>query len=413
MHKTYYRCFLTPLSPLALSCGAAGRTDSDALVDSCGRPFLPASSIAGVLRSRLGEAAGNLLFGTLADDAGHVVQSRVLVYDGTLAPKTKFRRFRRDGVEVDDHKNTVRGAKYDFEITETAGPYSFILETADDAAPEIADELQKLLLSCARDELSFGGKTTRGYGRMKLRVEKRTFDLTDSEQMCNWLKFDPMAWEAFYEPLAADACAAPILVDAEIELQGSLLVRQYTTECGGADYSPLEQMNGRAVIPGTSWAGMFRHRVAQLATQAGCAFDEALLFGEHDTNKPARRSNLAFSETTISGGCRITRTRTAIERFTGGAAHGKLYTSTFQQGGTGRLQIRQLSPMPHGKPDECAIAEKLLAAVLMDLDNGLLNAGGEGGVGRGILRLKSLRVNGVDVLERLRRRDLSIFEGRL
>ena len=53
MKHLYYKLVLKQMSPLRISTGDAEETDSDILKDKRGLPFVPGSSVAGVLRSML------------------------------------------------------------------------------------------------------------------------------------------------------------------------------------------------------------------------------------------------------------------------------------------------------------------------------------------------------------------------
>lgn len=172
--KLYYRCRFTQLSPLRLSGGKNDRTDNDLMLDSRGLPMIPGSALAGVLRGRLTREEANLLFGR--DTVGDAMtESAVLVGDAALPADAKVRFTHRDGVGLDKHKVAVKGAKYDFETAECTAPYTAVIEWSgwsDDPALPLLDDL---LAGAAADGLAFGGRTTRGYGRMAAEIHKRCF----------------------------------------------------------------------------------------------------------------------------------------------------------------------------------------------------------------------------------------------
>lgn len=149
---------------------------------------------------------------------------------------------------------------------------------------------------------------------------------------------------------------------------------------------------GRPVLPGTGWAGAFRHHMrAMLDEMGGTAQQKAdvnALFGYSDDGVLKKRSALAFDETEISGGQAYTLTRNALDRFTAGTASKALYTSCVQQGGQGTLTIR----LRRGALD--VFQRQLLGAALLDLDRGYLTVGGENSVGRGRATITALTLNG-------------------
>lgn len=262
--KLYYRCRFTQLSPLRLSGGKNDRTDNDLMLDSRGLPMIPGSALAGVLRGRLTREEANLLFGR--DTVGDAMtESAVLVGDAALPTDAKVRFTHRDGVGLDEHKVAVPKAKYDFETAECSAPYTAVIEWSgwsDDPALPLLDDL---LAGAAADGLAFGGRTTRGYGRMAAEIHKKAFHFP--ADLDAWLAFDPDAADAFAD---ADAVAGRETVPqenvlcAELRMTGSFIVRRYTSDVAvdedksGPDYCALENGNGRPVLPGTGWAGAFR-----------------------------------------------------------------------------------------------------------------------------------------------------------
>ena len=261
------------------------------------------------------------------------------------------------------------------------------------------DVLELMLAGATAEGLAFGGRTTRGYGRMTAEVCKKVFRFpTDLDA---WLAFDPDAADAFAD---ADAVAGRETVPqenilcVELRMTGSFIVRRYTSDVAvdedksGPDYCALENGNGRPVLPGTGWAGAFRHHMrAMLDEMGGTAQQKAdvnALFGYSDDGVLKKRSALAFDETEISGGQAYTLTRNALDRFTAGTASKALYTSCVQQGGQGTLTIR----LRRGALD--VFQWQLLGAALLDLDRGYLTVGGENSVGRGRATITALTLNG-------------------
>lgn len=204
--KLYYCCRFTQLSPLRLSGGKNDRTDNDLMLDSRGLPMIPGSALAGVLRGRLTREEANLLFGR--DTVGDAMtESAVLVGDVALPADAKVRFTHRDGVGLDEHKVAVPKAKYDFETAECSAPYTAVIEWSgwsDDPALPLLDDL---LAGAAADGLAFGGRTTRGYGRMAAEIHKKVFHFP--ADLDAWLAFDPDTADAFAD---ADAVAGREMV---------------------------------------------------------------------------------------------------------------------------------------------------------------------------------------------------------
>lgn len=405
LRKIYYRLSFYQTAPLHITNGEGETTDSDLMKDKRGLPFIPGTSIAGVLRSMLAPDAARELFGDLDAD------SRLAVSDARLlrAVRPETLRFsKRDGVGLSDEGAAVPAAKYDFEIVElpeNGDPYIAILEW--DGEGEAPEELTKLLSQIACDGVSFGAKTNRGFGAMRVGVLWRGFEFP--EDLDAWLEFDPFTAPpeefAAFEPSDRVENGDWLRVEAEFEVAGSASVRVPTTSPertlgqNTPNHAPLSNMAGEAVIPGTSWAGCFRHHMRNLAKELGSedVLEEidALFGASSGGERRIKKSGIYFSESAISGGRIYAVTRTAVDRFTSAPRNAALYTANLCQGGGGRLALRareaELTPL----------TRQLLGAALLDLHLGLLTVGGESGVGRGRMRLTRLLVNGEDRTERL------------
>lgn len=110
-----------------------------------------------------------------------------------------------------------------------------------------------------------------------------------------WLAFDPDTADAFADADAVDGretVPQENVLCAELRMTGSFIVRRYTSDVAvdedksGPDYCALENGNGRPVLPGTGWAGAFRHHMrAMLDEMGGTAQQKAdvnALFGYSD-----------------------------------------------------------------------------------------------------------------------------------
>lgn len=201
--------------------------DSHVLKDLQGKPLIPGSSVKGVIRSRfeavmrsIGETACNIfdnndedcvsnrLYKEIADSKLSELEKAEKLYESSctvcklfggksVAGKLRFKdcyfigeKFiseNRDGVGIDRDTGSVSGnAKYDFEIIPKGSRFDFVL------IAENLDEKQRKYLSfivdllegngiSEGDYLAFGGKTTRGLGRMKL--ENKNIEYTDADML--------------------------------------------------------------------------------------------------------------------------------------------------------------------------------------------------------------------------------------
>lgn len=295
MKRIYYRIVYTLDSPLSVGSGQDDNTDMDVMLNSIGEPYIPATSIAGVLRHGLNDTCKeNTLFGSLDSAA----QSPVIVYDAELDSEDTISV--RDSVKLDENKCGVDGAKFDFEIVETGAKFVGYIELTDKAVTSY-NEIEHLLARVNSGELRFGRKTTRGCGKVMLSVKKIVFD--DIEK---WLDFDMFAehdWDNADIIDFAESTSEMTHIKLSLKMIGGISIREYTTELPknfsgdtAPDYKSLTlHGSGVPVIPGTSWAGAFRSRFSEFMGK-DAAKD---LFG--DISPLTQKSKIQFSESQIKG----------------------------------------------------------------------------------------------------------------
>ena len=410
-YRKIYRLTITLDAPLSIGSGANENTDKDVIVDNTGAPFIPASSLAGVLRSYVatasGTAAANAVFGYIPDSreavkkaaAGDAAYAEreclVRIYDGLFDETTGGFITNRDMVALKD-KVGIDGAKFDMEAVETGARFTSYIEALQETAAakddgertiRVTEELEAALAALNEGRIRLGTKTSRGYGKVTLTV--KAFVLTDAAA---WIDFDMMDadWNGADDLTLCQSADAPLTLG--LRLKGGVSIREYTTEpstdtetmpdyrqlalhVNGADGTPVP------VIPGTSWAGAIRARFLELS-----GYDKAeleTLFGfvhqpKADGDDNVQKSIIVFSESKLIGGVWKTTTRNAIDRFSGATKDGALYTEKTYYGGTTELSV--------------SFRKTLLCACFADLHNGFLAVGGLTSVGRGLFEICS--VNG-------------------
>jgi CRISPR/Cas system CSM-associated protein Csm3 (group 7 of RAMP superfamily) len=426
--KIYYRLELTQCSPLRIGNGDNEETDSDLMLDSRGLPFIPGTSLAGVLRDRavklFGEKTVKTVFGYIdkndgsGKESGKLISSRLIVNDAVLEDDAKVHISTRDGVGLDEWGMAKNGAKYDFQVveTETDAKYVAVLELTSESDAENSDTkmINDLLLNVQEEGISLGARTTRGYGLMKVIVNKREFDFPASDEVFDkWLNFDAFSKNGFDGAVALVKSEVAVndvkktYIDVGIKVEGSFAVRVNTSRVGDKDdvavpdSVPLMTIsdNPKPVIPGTAWAGAFRHHMKRIVRESKMK-ETKKIYGEIDRlfgiDKDKNiRSSIVFAETIIDGGAELLVTRNAVERFTAAPRNSALFTSKVWQGGKGTLKITL-------EGEVSQTLKKLLSLALYDLDAGFLTVGGEAGVGRGIMSVEEITVNGGNVSEKLK-----------
>lgn len=412
MNRRYFSFDIVLVSSLSLGSGLNENTDSDVLLDSRDKPYIPATSIAGVLASRLGKEDKERLCGKISDN-GENKQSHVIFYDALYAGESEPVISVRNSVHLID-KVGEDGAKFDFEIVESGVRFRTYIELDDSVSADDEKLFLSQLAALNSGILRFGHKTTRGYGQVRLEnVRRLAFD-----DISKWLRFDMYdddCWtgaETFEPP---ETGSDTDIIELELELKSALSIRSYTTEVAAdgeptaPDFKYLSLHNGKPVIPGTTWAGVFRDGVARLLgvnKMTDAKMQELFGYVEQGT-KITQKSKITFSESVFEDGTYEKKliTRNSIDRFSAATNDGALYTELTIYSGKTRLIVT----LPKGTDIDLKTA---LLAAFADLDNGFIAVGGLTSVGRGLFEIKTLRLNGEDMTDKFKAYDLKdIFGG--
>lgn len=393
-------------APLLIGEGESGeeRNDRDihVLRSKAGVPFIPGTSLAGVLRSLIeaeNPCAADILFGTMHRAGGESVrderQSAVSLYDVELNDAVIGSR---DGVHIDDVTGTAIDAhKYDYEIVESGAGGQFyaeiLLRRVHQKDEHTLKETLLRLSELLRGGFHVGALTTKGFGRMQLRdMVVDCYDFRRPEDAIAWLspQRGNAAWHMAYddaaqiEPPPADG---DFVITADFALTGALIVRDSVDPLAEADgeKSPAARMKtnaaGQNIIPGTSLKGVLRHRTAYILHALGKERTQAEAFIDRLMGTTAARGRFIVEEAVVDAEMH-TQTRSRIDRFTGGTIPSALFSTApvwrEKDGGrsvTLRFGVRQATKQEAG----------LCVLLLKDLWLGRAAIGGEKSIGRGTL----------------------------
>lgn len=378
-------------------------------------PLLTGASLAGALRSYLREqehgfggqankqsASVSLFGGGKGDDGGE--QSPLIVAD-SLGQKASATI--RAGVRLEGKTRTAADkALFDVQLWQAGTTFPLRLELligAKDDAAKLKQALVTALAGLSNGRITLGARKRRGYGEVKVSQWRvKEYDLTDPEQLCDWLANGNQPLEAETADLQTALGVADLVTDkrqlfqlhATFALQGSLLIRAGE---GQDDVGPdmvhlhARQANGKKapIVSGTSLAGALRARAQRIVNtiRAGDRADHlinSLFGGEYlqDGKKRLQASRLTVKEKVIENGrTDLVQNRVSIDRFTGGARDTALFNeqpvfATNETLITVDLHLR--NPQPHDVG--------LLLLLLKDLWTEDLPLGGESSVGRGRLK---------------------------
>lgn len=417
--KRYYKIEFRLASALSIGGNASYTTDKDIVYNGKGVPYIPATSLTGVYRSFFDDEKANNYFGN--SGLNNFTESKIYVYDAEMK-NDDYTVSRRDCVGLDEWKTSIKGAKFDFEIIEPEAEFVTYIEqdiyetTVGDKTTVDENVADFLADMWCENKIRIGGKTARGLGGVKnVSVKMKSFSFKDDDEKSKWLDFDifddndwsdSIVWNGVNDDkqhweysLKDDK----IILKLSMKQDSPITVRTYTTDVSGADYRQLTLkkyfINGKkeenvAVIPGTSWAGAFRHHIEKLGicknddTKGVNVIDD--VFGYCSEGK-SKKSSIYFSESIIHGGDSKTFSRNSIDRFTGGTVENALFTEEVYYGGETTLQIEFDRP-------RSAEFLKSMAMAVADLHGGFISVGGETSIGHGIFRLKSIKCNDKDIV---------------
>lgn len=418
--KSYLLIRFKLSSPMLISNGIDNQTDNDLLLNSSGRPYIPATTIAGVLREMLQERGidtvhyfGFVKIANELDPSSWQKESRLVFRDGILL-HDDFKISIRHSVALDQYKTSKDGAKFDMEILEAGSEFETVIEqnlTGDDK-----DVLDRIAHVWRDETLRFGAKSTRGFGKIQvIEIIRKDFNFKDQEQVRSWLLFDvsdEKCWKNNGEGSVNCENSAEqqneMVLRLKLKLKSGLSIRTYTTDIvpksnnsNGPDfkqmtaYDPNNEIH--AVIPGSTWAGAFRSRIMSLTpkeyqdTCKNCfGYVREEKEGRNKGRKPTadkKKSLIVFDESFVYGGVDKDLSRNAIDRFSGGTIDGALFTESSHYYGTCDLNITFRKPENSNYPQHFLNA---FAAAITDLHYGYLSIGGETSIGRGVFEIETI-----------------------
>lgn len=436
IHISGQLCLLTPAH------FGNGVVRGDALVDMSlllgeadSLPFIPGTTIAGALRAYLRTRFGGhratkepsvlvSLFGPNRGDEDPAPDQSLLVIDDAVVARTETQRplystTLRDGLRIDPKTNLAfhddqsdSGAKFDLELLEAGTTFDLhveLLATSKHPADELLPWLVQALAGLETGEIRLGLRKRRGFGQVTVKDWRMSrYHLATPSELCAWLEIPawghrPDAMSTDHVLTLADVGAAAV-VDHRRTLRltatfgladSSLLIRSGFGQLnGGADVEHLHSRNVQGqlkpVIPGTSWAGVLRHRALRIANTVASTAEMGAsaqlvddLFGwtpEFHSDAQGSASRLLVDDSVIEKGHSLYQTRVRIDRFTGGALDAHLFDEAPVYGLAATTVTLALQVFDPTKTDI-----GLLLLLLRDLWTQDLPVGGEASVGRGRL----------------------------
>lgn len=417
-------------TPLAIGTGEKDIfTDSLVATDVNGLPYIPGSSIAGVVRAMIDSEKKSLLFGYQEKKLGHgseimFTEARILDSTGTpvdgIVSKTVIQKDPllekysnlpiRNHVRLSDKGTAADMGKFDEQIVFAGSRFCFEIEIVSDQ--DGVGNLEKVLQSLKSNSFRLGGGTRKGFGEISIvELKSRTLDLTQADNLELYIAKssnlkESGRWTGWED---ADKTATPdeqwdeyslTLRPEDFILFGSGL----GDEEGDADMTTVkaskvewscgigELKEQLVLIPATSLKGALRHRTAYHYNRVKGVKAEDLsagdvksvlvdneaeieLFGQCKDDK-ITRGNVIFNDIIEGEVPSKIMQHIAVDKFTGGTISGALFAEQvdYAKGNTFKTTILV-------NKDVKAEFVNAFELSLKDLVNGLLPLGG--GVNRG------------------------------
>ena len=437
-HRYLARFIIEAETPIAVGSGKKDiETDSLVALDVNGLPYLPGTTIAGVLRSMF-DTIDKQLWGYQEKKDGHgseiifsegrILNSKGEIIDGlqsnavfnddilkhyTYLPIHQHVRISSKGVAED-------AGKFDEQVVYAGTRFCFELEMVSDG--KNWDKFKELINAVRMETFRLGGGSRKGFGKIKVVfVKTADIDLRDKAQADLYLKKSSNLkdcnewWNGQTNQCETDAIATDKFVTYHIELHPQDFIffgSGLADENGDADMTTVKAKRihwdsdgcGRMqedliLIPASALKGALRHRVAYnfnkikqnfIDTKEGIPDtpqNEAVkaLFGFADTVQQCGKVLFSdiIEDPKKQGKAAQTHlfNHVAIDRFTGGTINGALFTeqADYVAGQTYETDIL-VSKEALTAPDIKAAWEKTLD----DLCGGLLPLGGSTNRGHGI-----------------------------
>lgn len=393
--KIILRAILTNETPLLIGRGEGDSVDIEVMRLPDGKPYIPASSIAGCLRSFTNGQDGYFWGKTGRNDKTgqseqHPLQSHIR-FDDLIPEFYKLEDIvMRDGVKINHKTGTAEDKKkYDYQVVEPEVSFNFCAEVTlrTSMKGDWKTFVKEIKESIESPHFRIGANTNTGFGKVRCE-DFQAFYFQFPDHADAWFEYIEKGIisisELPFETAPMQLGEGSFAVEANFRLKSSLMIGAFGIKGDEPDKSQLKSRD-RHVLPGKSIRGAIRHRAVRIWKTMGK--DEATLFdlfGHVSENEKTQiRSRLRveeflFQEKEVEP---MVQNRISIDRFTGGVIDGALFNSE-PVWTTGQEQIKlTFTILKNASPDE----KKLLLLLLKDLWLEDLAIGGEKNVGRGVL----------------------------
>jgi CRISPR/Cas system CSM-associated protein Csm3 (group 7 of RAMP superfamily) len=414
-----------------ISVGGGGRgdlVDINFARDGMGRYYIPGSSLAGAMRSWVrinltdGDKTAKRLFGDY-DNAACLT-----VGDAPITGAENLEVWEiRHGIRIDENSGTAEdGALYSRALLPKGSSFALEMEldVLDGQPQNAATALRSLLEALQNGEIRFGSSKTRGFGRMKLEgLQVHYYDFSRVEEFDLWLDGSPApnsgldALGGTGVSLDPNAQVYELIIDWR-PLSGIMVKSGHE----GSETDALPLMTGvrkdhaegeriLPVIPGSSIKGILRsqaRRILRTIFQDDPVVDETIgeIFGNADKSgrvfvddvypdpsvSPVSASLWRQEDERTLDALTTQEVHVAVDRFTGGASEGKLFSARPVKADILWNPIRIVVDFSRPGPINPLVGLALLELVARDMEEGLVPLGF--GANRGLGEIQVIRRSG-------------------
>ena len=426
-HRLVARIMLEATSPLAVGSGEKGIvTDASVVRDCNGLPYIPATSLAGIIRHSMDPNTAQEIFGCQERDRGE--GSKVIISDALLAGTSGkaldglqeleadefLGHFRvlpiRQHVRITEKGTAAKYGKFDEQVVYTGTRFVFEIELfSEDGNEEV---MQNMLGVITAPTFRIGSGTRCGFGAMKVVcIQYRAYDLRKEDDLDAYLRKTSSLSDDFAQ--AQEIHPEATLLGGWTKYTLNLVPMDFFLFSSGfgdeeADMTPVRECkimwrdgrplfeNACTLIPATSVKGAIAHRVAYWWNKLGGHFVEngdavaperniatVSLFGtvlDEESITPAN-GNVIFSDVLLEKNDTKVIPHVKLDKFTGGVMDGALFQekSVFSKGQTLR-EVIYVRTDTFKDP----MVKEAFERTVSDLCMGLLPLGGGTNRGNGI-----------------------------
>lgn len=421
-------------TPVAIGSGEKDfLSDSLVITDMYGLPYIPGTTVAGVVRSIVDPLKKDTLFGFQNEEAGRgseivfseakMLNSKGEVMDGIgvgtqdeLCTKCMTLPIRQH-VRINGKGTAADGGKFDEQVVFAGVRFCFEFEIV--SKENKTENFTKIISAINNAEFRIGSGSRSGFGQMEVvKVQQATIDMTKDKDLQVYLNKssnlqESNEWEG-WEPLpleSANASQESVVYHLELTPDDFFMFGSgFSDDSGDADMTGVRATKivwnqsdqatikkNCVLIPASSLKGALRHRVAYHYNKkkhawAGSGKEQEAdkndaviaLFGKSD-GKDIVRGNALFSDIIKDESSVTTKyiNHVSIDRFTGGAIDGALFTELADYGNkekfTTDIVVKKSALIDTD-------IEYAFERALDDLKNGMLPLGGGVNRGNGIFR---------------------------